>query len=148
MFVCMYKLVQTCICRPEIKAGCLSPSLHLTILARLTLCVQVFYLHVCMCTGCIPGAHEDHKRTLDLLELELWMVAEPPRGCLGSNVGPLQWQQVFLTTKPSLQPFLTFCFKAGSLPEPRAHHLATLACQKARGTCLSLYLPTSLPELP
>lgn len=66
-----------------------SITLHLTIWARLR-CLQVFYLHVCMC---IPGVHEGHKRTLDLLELKYgWLQSHHVRAwnqtwvlCNGNN---------------------------------------------------------------
>jgi hypothetical protein len=33
---------------------------------------------------------------------------EPPCGCQESNLGPLQEQQLLFTTKPSLQPKLSY----------------------------------------
>lgn len=41
----------------------------------------------------------------------------------------------------------TFCFEAGTLPEPRAYQLATLASQKVLRTCLPL-CPSVPPSLP
>jgi hypothetical protein len=32
------------------------------------------FLHVCMCTICVPGALGSQKGEMDPLELELWMV--------------------------------------------------------------------------
>lgn len=37
----------------------------------LILCVWVFWLHLCMCTTRMPGAHRGHKRPLNSLELDL-----------------------------------------------------------------------------
>lgn len=34
-----------------------------------------FCLPACLCTTCLPGAHKGHKRTSDLLDLQLQMVA-------------------------------------------------------------------------
>lgn len=43
----------------------------------------------CMCTTCIPGAHESQQWVLDTLVPELWLWELSP--------GPLQEQQVILT---------------------------------------------------
>lgn len=37
------------------------------------LCVWMFYLHVCLCTTCVPGVLGDQNRILDPLRLELYM---------------------------------------------------------------------------
>lgn len=34
----------------------------------------MFYLNICMCTSCVPGALEGQERMLALLELELQTV--------------------------------------------------------------------------
>ena len=63
------------------------------------LCVCVC---VCVCIIWMPGAHGGQKRTLDPLELKLLMVVShhvEPR----IQAGPLQEQQVLLTTLPTLQ---------------------------------------------
>lgn len=94
-----------------------------------------------LCKMCRPGAYENHERTLDLLELELGMLAEPSWRCLGSNLGSLgdlNHQAISLTLS-------TFCFEAGTLPEPRAYQLATLASQKVLRTCLPVSVSPSLP---
>lgn len=31
-----------------------------------------FFLHICLCTMCLPRAHGGHNRVSDPLELELW----------------------------------------------------------------------------
>lgn len=36
--------------------------------------VCVFCMHICMCSTDVLGVHGDHKKALDLLELELRMV--------------------------------------------------------------------------
>lgn len=38
----------------------------------LSMCI---YVYECMCTTCIPEALRSQRRTLDPLELELWMGA-------------------------------------------------------------------------
>jgi len=57
------------------------------------ICINV-YLHVCLCTTCIPGAHRGQKRTLDALS----------RGTDGSEPGPSgrAATAVLLTTNPPL----------------------------------------------
>lgn len=53
----------------------------------------------------VPDAHRDQKSIFNLLELELWMVCEPPCGCWKRNLGPLKEKHVLLTPEPSLQPW-------------------------------------------
>lgn len=69
MSVCMHGLVQTCICRSAIKAGCLS-SLYMFLLSIfiyfsvykcLPVCIYVHNMYV-------PSAQEGHTTTLDLLK--------------------------------------------------------------------------------
>lgn len=38
------------------------------------LCVWVFFLHVCLCTMCLPVAYRFQKRASDLLESELQLL--------------------------------------------------------------------------
>lgn len=44
---------------------------------------------------CMPGAEECQKRTLETLDLALWMV-------VSAGAGPMQDQQVLLTSEPPL----------------------------------------------
>jgi hypothetical protein len=70
--------------------------------------VRAFCLHVCLCTVCMPDAHENQKRASDALELVLQMVVRH-HGCWGLNLHPLKEQPVLLTTKPlSLQAWGSF----------------------------------------
>lgn len=48
----------------------------------------------------MPGAHKIQKKVTGLLSLELQRVVSC-HGCWEPSVGPVQEQQVFLTTKPS-----------------------------------------------
>ena len=47
--------------------------------------------------------HRSQKRVLDALEKELHVVVSCPLWVLGTNLGPLEEQQVLLTAEPSLQ---------------------------------------------
>lgn len=51
----------------------------------------------------MPGAHKIQKKATGSLPLELQRVVSC-HGCWEPNVGPVQEQQVFLTTKTSVQP--------------------------------------------
>ena len=44
--------------------------------------VWLFFLHVCLCTVCMPDAHGGQRRALDLLKLELQMVVNH---CVGAR---------------------------------------------------------------
>lgn len=56
-----------------------------------------------MCTMCLPGAFKGRKRVSDLLDLELQVGVESSCGFLKKNPGPLQDQQVLLSTEPYFQ---------------------------------------------
>lgn len=60
-------------------------------------------LPVHLCIVCLPGALGDHKWVLDPLGLELEMVMSCRCRCKELNLGPLEKQQVFLTSEPILQ---------------------------------------------
>lgn len=66
------------------------------------------------------------------MELELEMDLS-----LGVDSGPLQGQQVFITTELSLQPFSTFFFETAVLIESITHQLARLAVHQSCGILLS-----------
>lgn len=56
------------------------------------------FLHLCICTMCVPGAIGGQKGSMDPLELELWMV-------VNHHVGAGNRTQVLSkTTELSLQP--------------------------------------------
>jgi len=55
----------------------------------LILCVWVFYLYVCLCTTCVPGALRGQKGILDLQEQELQTV-------VSHHVDAKNWSQVLL----------------------------------------------------
>lgn len=67
-----------------------------------------FCLHVCMSTTCVPGACGGQGRgALDLSEMELLIAVSCHVG--GINLGPLETEQVLLTTEPSfLGPLMSF----------------------------------------
>lgn len=92
----------------------------------LILRVWVFWLHLCMCTTCTPGAYRGHKRRLHSLELGLqtgvsclWVVRIELRSSAS--------QPVFLTfSKPFVKAsclgaaLSSFCF---SYPCHFSHHI-------------------------
>lgn len=51
-------------------------------------CTRVFCLHVCICISCVPSALGNQKRSLCILELEVWMV-------VSHHVGSENQTQVF-----------------------------------------------------
>lgn len=55
------------------------------------------------------SGHGGQKRALDSLELELKVVVSGLTWVLGTKLGPLQEQQIFLIIEPSLQ-FLKYFF--------------------------------------
>ena len=61
-------------------------------------CMGVGYIHMC------AGALRRHKRVKESLELELEAVVSHQRvhECCGPNSGPLEEQEVLLTTEPSV----------------------------------------------
>lgn len=61
----------------------------------------MFCLHVCLCTTYMLGAHGGQKQVSDPMGLEL---ETTPCGCWEVNPGPLEQQQVLLTSRLSLQP--------------------------------------------
>lgn len=63
--------------------------------------------HVCLVL-CTCSTFRDQKRESDPLVVELELLAAMEE--LGMNLGPLQEQQVFITTEPSLQPQVIFLF--------------------------------------
>lgn len=54
---------------------------------------------------CVCLVSRGQKRELEPLELELFTMAVTTRWLLGIELGPLVEQLVFLTDKPSLQPY-------------------------------------------
>ena len=71
------------------------------------MCVNVFCLHVCLCTACMPGIGRGQKRASDPLELELEMVV----GLHESAGNRIQEEkQMFLTVEPFLQPHFIYLF--------------------------------------
>lgn len=61
----------------------------------------VFSLNVCMCAMCMPDdACRIQKRAFDSLNSKDGH--EPPCGCWKLSPGPLQEQQVILSTEPSI----------------------------------------------
>ena len=75
----------------------------------------MFWVHVCLCTLCVPNAQGDQKRELGPLELKLWMVVNWVLGIEPVGAGDWTWvleeESVLLTTEPSLQPLYgtSFC---------------------------------------
>lgn len=67
--------------------------------------------------GCVcdkySSALEGQKRALDPLELELQAAVNHKHRCWELNSGPLQEQQLLLTTGPVLQPLPTIFLKQG-----------------------------------
>lgn len=66
------------------------------------MCVCFIYLHVCMCTTHVPGAHGCQERVTDTLELELKMTVSFCVDAGSQTWVPLQAQPVFLTSEVSL----------------------------------------------
>lgn len=64
--------------------------------------MYVFCLRACICTTCIPDAHEDQKRVLNSLVPELQMVITCNE-FKEQNQGPLEEEQVLSATEPSFQ---------------------------------------------
>ena len=64
----------------------------------------MFYLHVCLCTTCVP------KESIRYPGTGVRDGCGPPCGHWEANPGPLEEQPVPLTTEPSLQP-LSFTSK-------------------------------------
>jgi hypothetical protein len=64
------------------------------------MCLNV--LLVCTHTMCMPGAQAGQKRASDPVGQDA-DGCEPPYGYQQLNLGPLQEQQVHLSTEPSLQ---------------------------------------------
>lgn len=64
--------------------------------------MQVFCMHICVCTMFVFDTLGSWKRESDPLELEFWMVANPQ--VLRIKPGPLQKQQSLLTSESLLQP--------------------------------------------
>lgn len=62
----------------------------------------MFYLHVHL-YQVLPSACGGQKRVSDPLELEVTVGCEPPCGCWGQNLGPLQKQSMLPIAKVSLQ---------------------------------------------
>lgn len=62
--------------------------------------VWVFCLHVCLCTICMPDAHENQKTASDSLELVLQKVVSH-YGCWELNLHSLEKQPMLLTTESS-----------------------------------------------
>lgn len=70
----------------------------------------MFYLFVCLCATCMPGADRGQKRVLDHLGLELADAADQSYEGWELNPGPLEQQQVFLTIEPLLHSSLNLGF--------------------------------------
>ena len=47
----------------------------ITTISRFIFCVEVFWLHVCMCTTWMTTTLRSRRRVLDPRELELWVAA-------------------------------------------------------------------------
>lgn len=62
----------------------------------------MFYLHVCMHTMYVPGAHRGQKRAPDPSRCGVTNGCELSRGCWEPNLCPLQ-EQLLLTHEPSIQ---------------------------------------------
>jgi hypothetical protein len=90
--------------------------------------------------SCSVYLHLLARRVSNLMELELPAVMSHLAWCWELNSGPLQEQQVLLTTEPSLQLPPHF-FEAWSLTGIELTKWARLAAQWAPGICL-----TPLPQ--
>lgn len=75
----------------------------------------MFYLRVCLCTMCMPGAHMGQERVLDSLGTEVTDGCEPLCGCWKSSLCPQEEQPVIISTEQSLQLKIWVLFKPGSL---------------------------------
>jgi hypothetical protein len=64
------------------------------------------YLHIIICTTCMPSGHGDQKRELDPLRLKLQRVLRCHVSAENQTLGPLQKQQMLLTTEPTLQTWV------------------------------------------
>lgn len=60
----------------------------------------MFWPQACKCTMHVPSAHSDHKES-HVLGLELQVTVNHYVDA-GNQTGPLQKQQLLLTTRPSL----------------------------------------------
>lgn len=76
------------------------------------LCVSVFVPNVCICSRCILGVFKVHKRLLDLLEVEIWMV-------VSHHVDAGNWTQILSRATSALTslvitptPNVTFLIKS------------------------------------
>lgn len=68
----------------------------------------MYFLNIRMCTMCMSGALRSQKKTLDPLELELWIdVNRWCCVCWELNPGSLLEQQVFLTGEASISSSLS-----------------------------------------
>lgn len=70
------------------------------------------WLLIKLCTKCMSGAYGCQNRVLDSQELYIQIAVSYWCELWGPNLGPLQEQQVFLTSEISPQPPLTVILKA------------------------------------
>lgn len=69
--------------------------------------LKIYFICNYLCWGFLQlstCAHKSQKRVLHALELELWIVVSYPVWVLGTTLGPLQKQYVFLSDELCLQP--------------------------------------------
>lgn len=57
------------------------------------LCAQVFCLHVCLCTTCVPGDLEGQKGAPDSPGIGVPDGYKPPSGCWETNPQPQEKRQ-------------------------------------------------------
>lgn len=95
----------------------------------------LFCLHVCMCTLCVPSAFWGHKRSMDPLELESWVVVI-------LYVGDGNWTQLLCKSNGALSCRATS-------PATSATHLTLFSLPECQISALSLGMSSSVSsELP
>lgn len=82
-----------------------SDTLSLYFLFNLTC---MLWLYACLCAMYIPGAQQGQKKKMDPLGIGVTKDCCPLRGCCKQNLGPLQEQQLLLTTEHLSSPCVFF----------------------------------------
>lgn len=84
--------------------GCTTAFPSRVLILLFILCVVVFYLHVYLCTTCVPGTYRGQKRAVDLLEWNGSYCLLATVWALGMKSRLSERASVLLTAEPSLQP--------------------------------------------
>lgn len=96
------------------------------------LCIWVFWLHLCLCTVCIPRCSQRPEQGIISSGTGVMDTCKPVCGFWGSNLGVLQKQSVLLITDLSLQPLILSLKKKKNKRKHGRRRLICVGCTAKR----------------